>query len=227
MKFVTAFSILSLGTVSAFSRTTSIRNEPTALFAHHQHDQCRPNPLVAWASSLIVGATIFATQLPETANAIELSSGAFSIQSSISGGENIKEAGIDGTVLLKTLFKNRKDIGGSLERIQNVIKEEVNSPVWNQVKKEVLQIEGDITSDFKISPPSDITQTIKDVSNGKLNFILNGEVVNVAIDTDLGKDQDEVVIKITGVKVRAVSWVCLFDVAVSLFSHLLTSKSKF
>lgn len=196
------------------------RHKPTtttALFHHHNnnHPIKKQHPAAAWGTSLLVGATIMAfsvmprnpiVQAVPPANAVELSSGAFSVQAYTGGGgvETLKTTGLDSTALFKTLLKNRRELGASIGRLQNALTDELNSPVWTEIKKEVLQIEGDIVSDVKISAPSDWTQTFKDLSQGKLNFILNGEIVNVAVDSSIGKDEDKIVIKIDGVKVGYV-----------------------
>jgi len=133
--------------------------------------------------------------LPPAAHAVEISSGAFVVQTNIRGTELV-----DVKTLLTTLIKNRKAVAASLTRVVDAVKTELNTPVWREIQKEVLQIEGDVAADFQVLPPYDITQTLRDLSKGKLNFILNGEIVNVAVDETLGKEQDELVIRVQGFK---------------------------
>ena len=131
--------------------------------------------------------------VPPPAYAVELSSGAFIVQTNVKGTELV-----DARALLTTLIKNRKAVAASLVRVVDAVKTELSTPVWAEIQREVLQIEGDVAADVRISPPYDVTQTLRDLSKGKLNFILNGEVVNVAVDETLGKEQDELVIRVQG-----------------------------
>jgi hypothetical protein len=197
-------------------RTTSLRSPPAVL--HHKHDsdvkvRDDKSPVAVLVTNLAVAATIVATSLtatgfmpaspilaPPVANAVEISSGAFSIQTSTSSGQSLFNAEIDTRSLLTTLLKNRKAITASFERVQNAISEELKTPVWKELAKEVLQIEGDVVPDVRFLPPSDWTQTFKDLSQGKINFILNGEIVNIAVDPRFGKEEDELFIRVEGFK---------------------------
>jgi hypothetical protein len=112
----------------------------------------------------------------------------------------VLKAEVDAKDLFTSVFKNRKGLKESFGRISDTIKTELATPVWTELSKEVLQIEGDVAPDIKVSPPRDIQQTIKDISNGKLNFIVNGEVINVSVEDSFSKSEDEFVLRIKGVK---------------------------
>ena len=72
--------------------------------------------------------------------------------------------------------------------------------MWTELGKELLQFEGDVTPQVTISPPRDVQQTIADISNGKLNLIVNGEIINLSVDKSSSASQDEIVIRAKGVK---------------------------
>lgn len=133
--------------------------------------------------------------VPPPAHAVEISSGAFVVQTNVKGTELV-----DARALLTTLIKNRKAVTASLNRVVDAVKAELSTPVWREIQREVLQIEGDVAADIQISAPYDVTQTLRDLSKGRLNFILNGEIVNLAVDESFGKEQDEVVIRVQGFK---------------------------
>jgi hypothetical protein len=41
---------------------------------------------------------------------------------------------------------------------------------------------------------------VKDISAGKLNFLLNGEIVNVSVEPTFSETQDDLVIRVKGFK---------------------------
>ena len=164
------------------------------------------------ASNLVATGTILASIVtaPLTANAgggVELSSGALTIQTTKQDGQSLVKTEIDTKEFLSSLFKNRKDLTSSLKRISDAVKDELNQPAWIEIEKEILQIEGDVAPDFKINPPADARQTIKDISQGKLNIIFNGEIINLSIDDSFSDKEDEVVIRAKGVKGIPISGI--------------------
>jgi len=154
-------------------------------------------------SNLVATGTVLASivTVPLTANAgVELSSGALTIQTTKQDGQSLVKTEIDTKEFLSSLFKNRKDLISSLKRIADAVKDELNQPAWIEIEKEILQIEGDVAPDFKINPPSDVQQTIRDLSQGRLNIILNGEIINLSVDDSFSATEDEIVIRAKGVK---------------------------
>ena len=163
----------------------------------------------SWATNLAVAGTIFASSLassvmvapPPVANAdVELSTGAIIVQTSTKEGQTLLKTEIDAKDLFTTAFKNRKELKESLGRISDAVKAEVNAPVWKELSKEFLQFEGDVAPDIKLAPPRDVQQTIKDIYQGKLNFIVNGEIINISVEDKFSKSQDEIVLRVKGVK---------------------------
>lgn len=112
--------------------------------------------------------------------------------------------------LLQTLLKNRKELGASIGRIQKSIQNELiakgtntgptAAPIWTEIYQELMSIEGDVVPKVQITPPADIASTVKDLRNGKLNLLVNGEVINVSVEPNFGKDEDDLIIRIQGYK---------------------------
>lgn len=112
--------------------------------------------------------------------------------------------------LLQTLLKNRKELGASIGRIQKSIQNELivkdintgptAAPIWTEIYQELMSIEGDVVPKVQITPPADIASTVKDLRNGKLNLLVNGEVINVSVEPTFGKDEDDLIIRIQGFK---------------------------
>jgi hypothetical protein len=137
---------------------------------------------------------------------VEISRGAFILQTATTKTNNdesssIVKTEIDSKRLVKTLFANRKDLTASIGRIQTAVSKELGSePVWMELQKELLNIEGDLSSAVKITPPADWGQTVKDITSGKVNFLLNGEIFNVNVEPNFSKTQDDLVIRVKGFK---------------------------
>mmetsp|Transcript_14833 Transcript_14833/g.21217 ORF Transcript_14833/g.21217 Transcript_14833/m.21217 type:complete len:339 (-) Transcript_14833:120-1136(-) len=155
-------------------------------------------------ASLAVAGTLLASSIiapyPSHASTVDLSTGAIIIQTSNKQGQSIVKAEIDAKDLGLMLLKNRNGFKASLERIGGAINEELSSPAWQELGKEVLKVEGDVAPDIKFIPPNDVTQTLKDISKGKLNVIVNGEIINLSIDEKFSSEEDEVVIRAKGIK---------------------------
>ena len=144
--------------------------------------------------------------LPAHADTVELSRGAIIVQtsnveSSFSNHDSWMKSSIDSKNLLKTLFQNRKELSSSVGRIQTVIGQELAQvPAWKELQKELLSVEGDLAGMIRVLPPSDIRETIKDVSAGKLNLVVNGEIINIQVLPTFGDQEDDLVIAIKGFK---------------------------
>mmetsp|Transcript_3014 Transcript_3014/g.7091 ORF Transcript_3014/g.7091 Transcript_3014/m.7091 type:complete len:417 (+) Transcript_3014:91-1341(+) len=112
--------------------------------------------------------------------------------------------------LLQTLLKNRKQLGASIGRIQQSIQNELQvrdsntgstaAPIWTEIYQEILSIEGDVVPKVQITPPTDLAATVRDLRNGKLNLLVNGEIINVSVEPTFGKDEDDLIIRIKGFK---------------------------
>jgi hypothetical protein len=129
-----------------------------------------------------------------------LSSGALTIQTSKQNGQSGLKTELDAKKLVSILFKDRRELNASVKRVADVVTEEISKPAWIELGKEILQIEGDVAPEIEINPPSDWQQTLKDLSNGKLNVIYNGEIINLSIDEKLSASEDEIVVRATGFK---------------------------
>ena len=148
------------------------------------------------------------TSVPETPNTVVLSKGAIVVQTA---SETLLKSTIDSKSLLKTLFVNRQELSASLGRIQTTISQELTGPAWRELQKEFLVVQGDLASSVQIIPSSDVKETIRDVASGKLNLIVNGELINVAVQPSFGENQDEVIISIKGIKGTKISPISFED----------------
>ncbi|CAJ1939245.1 unnamed protein product [Cylindrotheca closterium] len=113
--------------------------------------------------------------------------------------------------LLQTLLKNRKELGASIGRIQQSIQNELQlkdsttagptaAPIWTEIYQELLSIEGDVVPKVQITPPVDLAATVRDLRNGQLNLLVDGEIINVSVEPTFGKDEDDLIIRIKGFK---------------------------
>lgn len=112
--------------------------------------------------------------------------------------------------LLQTLIKNRRELGASIGRIQQSIQNELQisesntgptaAKIWTEIYQEILSIEGDVVPKLEIIPPEDLATTLKDLRDGKLNLLVNGEIINVSVEPTFGKDEDDLIIRIKGFK---------------------------
>jgi len=128
---------------------------------------------------------------------IELSKGAFVIQTA---SESLLKSTIDSKSLLKALFIDRKELSESVGRIQTAVSSELQNPAWKNILRELVEVEGDLAGSVQLYPPQDIKVALQDLSSGKLNLLVNGEIVNVVIDESFGKDEDEIKVTIKGFK---------------------------
>jgi hypothetical protein len=151
----------------------------------------------------VQAAAATTTSAPDTAKpTVELSKGAIVVQTA---SDALLKSTIDSKSLLKTLFVNRQELSASLGRIQTTISQEFSNPAWREVQNEFLVVKGDFASSVQIMAPSDFKQTVRDVASGKLNLIVNGELVNVAVQPTFGENQDEVILSIKGMKGTKIS----------------------
>ena len=209
----------ALSSANAFTPSQKVARQPTKVNAKHEINESSSNlnlgkSLAKAGTSFAVASTIFASAFitdmavaPTPALAdVEISRGAFIIQTATTKTKNdqsssIVKTEIDSKRLIKTLFANRKDLTASLGRIQSAVSKELSSePVWMELQKEVLNIEGDVSSAVKFTPPADWGQLVKDVTAGKVNLLLNGEIVNVSIEPNFSETEDDLVIRVKGFK---------------------------
>jgi hypothetical protein len=207
-QFALSVFCLLVGATDAFNPPQRKSVTATTRFAKKDVTDFQPvRRLQKVGTGFVAAATIFASSLvtdfaiASPANAeLELSKGAFVVQTSNKAGQSLLKTEIDSQSLVKTLFKNRKALGASTGRIQQAIQDELKRPVWLEVQKELVDIEGDVLPTLKISPPSDITATLKDISKGKLNFLVNGEIVNIVVEPTFGEEEDDLIVRISGFK---------------------------
>lgn len=122
------------------------------------------------------------------------------VNTSTKPGQSLLKAQVDVKDLLGTAFKNRKALKESVSRIAGVVKEELEGPAWSEIVREVLQTERDVAPSIQVNPPNDVQQLVKDLASGKLNLIVNGELINLSIDEQSTTDTDELVIRAKGIK---------------------------
>lgn len=198
--------------VTSFSppRTLSCRLQSTttttSLAAHNGNSSSKKNGIGTFVTGLALAGTIFASSMlvatpePSYAAGYEISSGAIVVNTSTKAGQSLLKAEVDVKDLLGSVLKNRKALKQSIERISNVVKEELKGPAWAEIVREVLQTERDVAPDVQINPPSDYQQLIKDLASGRLNLIVNGELINLSIDETSTAETDELVIRAKGIK---------------------------
>ena len=116
--------------------------------------------------------------------------------------DSILKAKIDGKALAKTLIKNRKDLNSSFKRIVDFTSSEIQSGPWVEVGKELLDIEGDVIPNVKVQPPTDWQGALKDLTNGKLDVVVNGEILYIDVNEVKGSNpgDDEITIRIKGTR---------------------------
>ena len=185
---------------SASSRLYSCRNEDSFQTFNKMKDGMFAAATIFSTALITDLATIDVHQSPANAADLQLSKGAFVIQTSSKPGQSLIKTEIDSQSLLKSLFQNRKELGASIGRIQGAIQQELNGPAWLDIQKEIIDIEGDVLPSVTLTPPADLAQTVKDVSKGRLNFLVNGEIVNIAVEPTFGEEEDDLVVRITGFK---------------------------
>ena len=157
---------------------------------------------VSWAPSMSLAALpplppSTTTTTTATTESIELSKGAFVIQTA---SENLLKSTIDSKSLLRALFTNRKEISESVGRIRSAVSSELQNPAWKNIFRELLEVEDDLAGSVQVYPPQDIKVALQDLASGKLNLLVNGEIVNVVVDETFGKDEDEIKVTIKGFK---------------------------
>lgn len=130
---------------------------------------------------------------------VTISRGAFVIQTST--GTNNPKMQIDSSSLVKTLFANRKELLSSVGRIESTIQNELqNERVWAELQGEIMSIEDDVVPSIRFASPKDWRVAVRDLSEGKLNFLINGEIVNVSIEPSFSEEEDDLIIKVKGFK---------------------------
>jgi hypothetical protein len=116
--------------------------------------------------------------------------------------ETVLKAKIDGKALAKTLIKNRKEITSSFNRIVDFTSSEIRSGPWLEIGKELLDFEGDVVPTVKVKSPEDVPGAFKDLASGKLDIIVNGEILYIDVQETKGSKpgDDEITIRIKGTR---------------------------
>jgi hypothetical protein len=90
----------------------------------------------------------------------------------------------------QTVSSNEKDLLASLKRLQVAASTEVSSTrAWQELWSLLQSYGGDLERQITIRPPADVKRALQDlVQEGKVNFIVNGEVVQVSLEYRSGQD---------------------------------------
>lgn len=122
--------------------------------------------------------------------------------SAIGGADrsNFIKTEIDGKKLLQNVYKNRKELGQSSTRILDYTKSELSRPEWIEVGRELLDIEGDLLPDIKVKLPFDWQAAIKGATKGKIDLVINGELIAVDFANVKGLEagEEEITIHVKG-----------------------------
>jgi hypothetical protein len=134
-------------------------------------------------------------QIPKTALVIETSQ-------KPSTDDSILKAQIDGKALVKSIIKNRKDLGASFKRIVDFTSSEVQTSPWIEVGRELIDIEGDVVPGVNVQVPQDWQGALKELTMGKFDVAVNGEILYIDIQEAKGEKpgDDEITIRIKGTR---------------------------
>jgi hypothetical protein len=90
----------------------------------------------------------------------------------------------------QTAFADRNDLFQSLRRLQSAAAAEFTSTeAWQDVWAIIQKYGLDLKKQISIRPPADLRRTLQYmVQEGKVNFIINGQVVQVSLEYSSGKD---------------------------------------
>ncbi|KAG7366223.1 hypothetical protein IV203_028893 [Nitzschia inconspicua] len=143
------------------------------------------------ATAVTVGATAAVSTTPAHAS-LDVSPGTtvLEISPELTQRKLIQTTAGSALKAARTLTYNQKEIMASLKRLQSAAETEVSSTqAWQELWSILQSYGGDLSKQVTIRPPSNIQQTLKDlVQEGKVNFIVNGEVVQVSLEYQSGKD---------------------------------------
>lgn len=116
--------------------------------------------------------------------------------------ETIRKTSIDGKALVKTLIANRKELNTSVLKIIDFTSSEIQNGPLLEVGKELLAIEGDVVPEVKVKLPTDIRGALLDLSAGKFDVVVNGEILYVDVQEVKGDKpgDDEITIRIKGTR---------------------------
>jgi len=128
---------------------------------------------------------------------IVLSKGAVVIETT---STELLKSTVDSKSLVKTVFANRQELSSSVGRIRSAVSDELQNPAWKKVLRELIAMEDDLVGLVKVYPPEDIKVTLQDLAAGRLTLLVDGEIVNVAVDKSFGTDEDDITVTIKGVK---------------------------
>ena len=116
--------------------------------------------------------------------------------------ETIRKTSIDGKALVKTLIANRKELNTSVRRIIDFTTGEIQNGPLLEIGKELLTIEGDVVPEVKVKLPTDVRGALVDLSVGKFDVVVNGEILYVDVQEVKGDKpgDDEITIRIRGTR---------------------------
>lgn len=205
----------SIATYSYFGKNDDNNNIlPTKIQLHekinkvkhsyfHKNDELNMQSIASLFTLSLLSATPLANAAengliayPKTAIIVNTNNSA----SSNAERSNFVKAEIDGKKLLQNIYKNRKELEQSSTRILDYTKSELSRPEWIEVGRELLDIEGDLLPDIKVQVPVDWQAAIKGATKGKVDLVINGELIAVDVANVKGLDagEEEITIHVKG-----------------------------
>lgn len=157
---------------------------------NHQDSEISPSPTQQpWVTGLVIASVVSSSvlglpflPLPDVANAMELSSGTTTFETTITKDELINKSVSTAARLVQTLLKDRIPLTQSVKTIQSTVVQELSSDTWEQIRTIVMELQQDLSSATTINLPADWKQTLQDLKDGKINVIVNGEIINVSLE---------------------------------------------
>jgi hypothetical protein len=154
----------------------------------------------SWWGSFLLAATVMWSTVsnggPPPANAsLDISPGTtvFETSPDLTQRKLLQSTSESALKIAQTAIVDRNDLLQSLKRLKSAASTEFTSiKAWQDVWS-IIQMYGlDLTKEISIRPPVDLRRTFQDlVQEGKVNFLVNGEVVQVSLEYSTGKDAVE------------------------------------
>jgi hypothetical protein len=157
--------------------------------SNHQAEASTFSPQQPWWTGLVVASVVSSAVwgLPLSpsdgvANALELSPGTTTLETTLSRKEIIDRSTTTVARLVQTLLKDRDPLLQSVQKIQSVVGQELSSDTWKEIRTIVVEFKQELSSSTTINPPTDWKRTLQDLKDGKINVIVNGEIINVSLE---------------------------------------------
>lgn len=185
----------SAGRTAAFTRTVQRHRQlgvPSSLLPKH-HDEVPSSPqspTQPWWTGLavatVVSASVFGLPRADAVDAVEISPGAATLETTLTQRQLINRSASAISRLVVTLLKERGPIVESVRTIETVIARELSSDTWREVRTVLADLQRELAATTEIHPPADWKRTVQDLKDGKVNVIVNGEIVNVSLEKVVG-----------------------------------------